>query len=321
MRVPLDEWRRPTDAAFAFRLRPLGGADGLHPEIPDDVIQTPVHAIASLALDDGEAARFAAAVDRWEGPEDFDVDGKQAWIGRQDHFEERPWSDRLDLQALDALLGGTVWVMRREDGRVDYLLRDHHMIDVALYHYATTGALPTRLFHADRHSDWCRDGYLNAHRPPQAATWWTLFEGLKRPETEAPVLGEGDVIFTTAQPGPEVPTPGRDVGAATRVPWWVDRGALRWEDALAHPDFATCDWISLDLDYFQPASQLRLSKGLLRDPRFHAAMARARVRIFCLSPQFCAGGERLREWRLQGGRHASLRMLNLLRGAPPSARA
>ena len=44
---------------------------------------------------------------------------------------------------------------------------DHHMLDVALYHYWTTGELPCALFHADRHSDWCKDSYLEARRPQQ----------------------------------------------------------------------------------------------------------------------------------------------------------
>ncbi|MEZ4236865.1 MAG: hypothetical protein R3F59_12065 [Myxococcota bacterium] len=59
---------------------------------------------------------------------------------------------------------GTVRVMRRGDGRVDYVLRDHHMLDVVLYHARTAGELPRALPHADRHSDWCRDGYLTSVR-------------------------------------------------------------------------------------------------------------------------------------------------------------
>jgi hypothetical protein len=43
-------------------------------------------------------------------------------------------------------------------------------------------------------------------------------------------------------------------------------------------------------------------------------MAGAKVRVFVLSPQFTAGGDVLEHWTVAGRRHASLRMLNLVRG-------
>jgi hypothetical protein len=134
---------------------------------------------------------------------------------------------------------------------------------------------------------------------------------VKRPGTDRPLLGEHEVVFTTAQPATGA---GRDVGASTRVPWWVDRAALDWREAL--PQAARADWVSLDLDYFQPAAQFALTRGLLGDPRYHERMAAARVRVFVLSPQFARGGDVLQDWRV-GGRHAGLRMLNLLRAPRP----
>jgi hypothetical protein len=120
------------------------------------------------------------------------------------------------------------------------------------------------------------------------------------------------VAFTTAAaPGGA----GRDVGASTRVPWWVDQADLPWPRALARPEAAQADWVSLDLDYFLPRAQWALTSGLLRDPRFRRAMAEARVRVFVLSPQFVAGGDRVERWELQNHARPLLRLLNLLRAA------
>lgn len=309
MRVPIAEWRRPTDAEYAFRLRAIG--EGFAPSAVPCGLSRDIRDVATAVLVAGDAERFERRVDRWTGPEDRDADGDQPYIARQSVFAEHPWRP-LNLGDLEEVLRGTVRVLRGADGRTDYVLRDHHMVDVVLYHYATTGTLPSALFHADRHSDWCRDGYLTARRPAQAATWWTLLEGLKRPDG-GPVLGERAVHFTTAQPAPEVPTAGRDVGASTRVPWWVDAADLPWQRAVAVPGALQADWVSVDLDYFQPLAQLALTRGLLRDPGFHALAAQAKVRVFVLSPQFTAGGDVLTDWTVRG-RHASLRMLNLVRG-------
>ncbi|PTL76076.1 hypothetical protein DAT35_51880 [Vitiosangium sp. GDMCC 1.1324] len=218
------------------------------------------------------------------------------------------------------MLRGNIRVMRGRSGQADYLLRDHHMLDVALYHYRTTGELPRTLFHADRHSDWCKDSYLEARVPPQAATWWRLFEGLKRPGDRAPVLNEQDIFFTTAKAEPTSRMTGRDVGFSTVVPWFVDTSALHWPQVLAQPGVTQADWLSLDLDYFQPSPQLRLCGGLLRDPRFHGMMENARVRVFVLSPQFTNGGDKIDPWEIQGSIHSSLRLLNLLRQLPGKVR-
>lgn len=303
--IPFASWRRPTDDAYAFQL-----CDRFVPAVPPLGTVTHVDDVAGVALVAGDGERLYDRVSAWAGPEDVDAHGHQPWQAPQRTFVERRWR-RLDHEALEEVLCGTARVMRGPHGQVDYVLRDHHMLDVALYHYRTTGELPEALFHADRHSDWCRDGYLLRHRPAQAATWWTLLEGLKRPGG-APLLGEGDVHFTTARPGPEVASPGRDVGAATRVPWWVDRQALDGPTVAAGA--SRCDWVSLDLDHFLPLSQLALTRGLLRDASFHTLMRSAKVRVFVLSPQFTDGGEVLSTWTLGRRRHGLLRMLRLVRG-------
>jgi hypothetical protein len=215
------------------------------------------------------------------------------------------------MDDVEEVLRGDVLVLRT-GARVDYLLRDHHTLDVVLYEWATRGLLPGALFHADRHSDWCRDSFLEARRPDQAATWWKLLEGLKRPGTGAPVLREEDVFFTTAR--------ARAGGAGTRDlaeeqprPWFLSGADVEWRQALERPGATSCDWVSLDLDAFQPSAQLALTAGLVRDPRFRAMVARASVRLFVLSPQFTRGGDKIASWTVQGRLHSTLRLLNHLR--------
>ena len=127
------------------------------------------------------------------------------------------------------------------------------------------------------------------------------------------MLNEQDVFFTTAKAEHASWMTGRNVGASLLVPWFVDTAELHWQQVLERPGATGTDWLSLDLDYFQPSPQLKLSKGLLRDSRFHGMMRQARVRVFVLSPQFTNGGERIEPWEIQGSLHSSLRLLNVLR--------
>jgi hypothetical protein len=307
--IRYSDWKRPTDADYAFRLLDVGPG-GVTPAIPDLDARTDVVDVGRRVFTADDADRFESKVGRWSGPEDAVADGGQPYLGVQRTFEERRWTDVVDRDTLETVLRGTSVVMRREDGRTDYVVRDHHTLDVVLYHYATTGALPTGLFHADRHSDWCREHYLMARRPDQAATWWALIEGLKRPDG-SPVLAERDVVFTTARPN--VAAAGRDVGASTRVPDWMDPADLPWPRALDRLGAVDVDWVSLDLDDFLPLAQWRLTRGLLRDPRLHRAMAVAKVRLFVLSPQFVRGGDRLTDWTIGGARSTLLRLLNATR--------
>ena len=90
---------------------------------------------------------------------------------------------------------------------------------------------------------------------------------------------------------------------------------------LEQPGAAQADWVSLDLDFFQPWPQLRVSHGLLRDVRFHGLVTAARVRVFVLSPQFTNGGDRIDPWVIQGRLHSTLRVLNLLRQLPGNVTA
>ena len=317
MLIRYSDWKKPTDAAYAFRLR----ASGFAPALPAPGTRSDIRAIAREVLGEGEAERFERQVQRWSGPEDVIGEaGEKPYEGRQLTFEERAWQDALPMGALDTVLRGTVLVLRRPFGQTDYVLRDHHMLDVALYHYRTTGELPRSLFHADRHSDYCRDSYLEARTPQQAATWWKLFEGLKRPDTGEAVLREQDVAFTTAKAERAAWMTGRDVGVSLLIPGFLDPDGLHWQRVLDEPGAVAADWVSLDLDFFQPSPQLRLSRGLLRDPRFLAMVAGAKVRVFCLSPQFTNGGDRIDPWEIQGGLHSSLRLLNLLRRLPGPGR-
>jgi hypothetical protein len=113
---------------------------------------------------------------------------------------------------------------------------------------------------------------------------------------------------------------GRDVGASVRVPGFLDPHQLHWRQVLAQPGATQADWVSLDLDFFQPSPQLRVSKGLLREPRFHALFTGARVRVFVLSPQFTNGGDCIDPWEIQGNLYTSLRLLNLMRQLPGKVR-
>lgn len=308
MLVRYADWKNPTDHAYAFRLRELAGARPPPPGTRSDIRQ-----VARQALVHGDAERFEARVGRWSGPEDVSPAGEQPYASPQLTFEERGDTPALGRADLESVLSGTALVLRGA-AATDYVLRDHHTLDVALYQHWTGGPLPAALFHADRHSDWCDDAYLAARRPDQAATWWRLLEGLKRPDG-APVLRERDVSFATAQPSREEEPrlAGRDIGASARVPGCVDRSELEWPHALSRELTLEADWVSLDLDYFLPRAQLRLSAGLLRDARFGALLRRARVRLFVLSPQFLAGGDRFERWQTQGSKATALRLLNLLR--------
>ena len=320
MLVRYSDWVRPTDDRYAFPLLPPAsepGAEGFVPERPEPGVSTPVDEVARTTLGDEVAERFSRRVSRWSGPEDETPSGEKPYEGAQTSFDEAGARSSLGSEDVEAALCGSVQVYRDENGQVDYLLRDHHMIDVALYHYRTTGDLPTGLFHADRHSDWCTDTYLEARRPAQAATWWKLFHGLKRPEDGAPVLEEAQVAFATARAEHEPWMSGRPDAGSAKAPSFLDPTELGWEDALSREASLEADWVSLDLDYFQPSPQLRLSRGLLRDERFHRLMSSAKVRVFVLSPQFTLGGDLLPEWTVQGRMHSSLRLVNLLRALPP----
>ncbi|KFE71881.1 hypothetical protein [Hyalangium minutum] len=317
MLIRYSDWKRPTDDVYAFRLRTAAGAaepGAFIPALPGVGTQSDIRDVLRRVLADGEAERFERQIDRWSGPEDVVGEAREKpYAGQQHTFEERSPSDTLTMADVDAVLRGIVLVLRGSSGATDYVLRDHHMLDVALYHYWTTGELPSALFHADRHSDWCKDSYLEARRPQQAATWWALIEGLKRPSTGAPVLSERAVFFTTAAAERSSRMSGRDIGASVRVPGFLDPEGLRWPQVLEQPGATEADWVSLDLDFFQPSPQLRVSKGLLRDARFQGLLSGARVRVFVLSPQFTNGGDRIDPWVIQGHLHSSLRLLNLLR--------
>ena len=169
--------KRPTESTFAFRLRA--------PRSPQ--IQLPASATEITAAALAEADRFETKVKRWSGPEDYDEDGCQPYARQQLFFDLKPWGQAVDLESV---LRGIVQVYRREDGRADYVMRDHHMLDVVCCEYALTGSLdslPNLLFHADRHSDWCNDRTLiHLRTPDQAATWWKLLAGLKRPTSPEP---------------------------------------------------------------------------------------------------------------------------------------
>jgi hypothetical protein len=303
MLIKYSDWKRPIDGDYAFALRPIT------PQRFELGKRSDIREIAREVLSAEDAERFEKKVQRWSGPEDL-IGADRPYVGAQLYFEETPLRLRFTLRDVEAALTGVVQVSRSASGQTDYLLRDHHMIDVALYHYRTTGLLPGGLLHADRHSDWCKDSYLEQRRPAQAATWWKLFEGLKRPGTGESVLREDAVSFIT---GRAPPRKFRDIPGSVFVPSSMESRDFGWEQTLQRPEALAADWVSLDLDFFQPSPQLRLASGLVRDPRFQRAVKQAAVRVFVLSPQFTAGGDKVDPWVVQGGLHSSLRVLNLLR--------
>lgn len=303
MLIKYSDWKRPIDDAYAFALRPV------EPVVPAAGTVSDIRQVALQVLGPDDAARLEQKVDRWSGPEDL-IAGERPYTRPQQLFEEVPARARLTMRDVEAALRGVVQVHRAASGQTDYLLRDHHMIDVALYHYRCTGQLPAALLHADRHSDWCKDGYLEQRRPAQAATWWKLFEGLKRPRGGQAVLREDDVHFIT---GRAAPRKGRDIPGSVFVPSSMASRDFSWQRTLEDPAALAASWVSLDLDFFQPSPQLRLASGLLRDPRFARALKDAAVRVFVLSPQFTSGGDKVDPWVVQGGLSSSLRLLNLLR--------
>jgi hypothetical protein len=316
MLIRYADWVRPTDGALRFVLRAvqgrIPGEAGFTPSAHAIGVCTPMGVVARAVLTEDGPTRFEARISRWSGPEDVRGSGQQPYLGTQDSFEELPWRDRLSRAALEPVLEGRAVVMRSA-ARTDYLLRDHHMLDVALYHYLTTGELPRRLLHADRHSDWCSDSFLAQRTPLQAATWWKLLEGLKRAEDGSAVVEERDVHFIWARAVRTGRMSGRDLGDAVPMPSWLSPEDCAWERVLEREEARAADWVSLDLDYFQPRAQLAAGGGLLRDPRFGHTFRQAKVRVFVLSPQFTNGGDKVEPWTVQGSLASSVRLLNLLR--------
>jgi hypothetical protein len=302
MLIKYSDWKRPIDGEYAFALRAVS------PELPPVGKRSDIREVAREVLAPGDAERFEQKVQRWSGPEDL-IGADRPYAGQQLYFDQRGPRSRLTIDDVRAALTGSVQVFRTA-AQTDYLLRDHHMIDVALYHYRATGLLPRTLLHADRHSDWCKDSYLEQRTPAQAATWWKLFEGLKRPGTGECVLREDEVHFVT---GRAPPRKFRDIPGSVFVPSLMESRDFSWGRALERPEALTADWVSLDLDFFQPSPQLRLAAGLVRDSRFRRTVQQAAVRVFVLSPQFTAGGDKVDPWVVQGGVHSSLRLINLLR--------
>lgn len=312
MLIRYQDWVRPTDARYAFPLREPAGSEGFTPEVPAVGTVTRAGDTAGEVLASDGADRFARVVARWGGPEDvLEGSGAQPYAGVQDRFCERAWTGKLSRAALEPVLEGCALVMRRE-GTVDYVLRDHHMVDVVLHHYRTTGELPHRMFHADRHSDWCSDAFLERRTPIQAATWWKLLEGLKRPDGGA-VVEERDVHFAWGRAERIARMSGRDLDDSPPVPGFLCPEDHAWERVLAREELFGCEWVSLDLDFFQPRPQLAVSGPMLRDARFRALMRGAKVRVFVLSPQFTNGGDKVEPWVIQGSLSSSVRLLDLLR--------
>lgn len=313
--VRRSDWKKPTDDAYSFRLRPH---DRFVTRVPPPGVRSDIREVARIALDEGESARFEKRIARWSGPEDVAPDGSHPYESPQNVFVERSNTAPLTMGDVRCVLSGEVLVMRG-GGPIDLVMRDHHMLDAALYLWATSGELPRRLFHADRHSDWCRDSFLEARQPDQAATWWKLVEGLKRPGSGAPVLREEDVVFTTARAKASSVEGARDLDKPQPWPWFLSEKDLDWQAALERDGATDCDWVSIDLDDFQPRAQLRMTRGLVRDARFRSMLAKAKVRVFVLSPQFTRGGDKIASWTVQGRMHSTLRLLNLFRSIRDSA--
>jgi len=295
---------RPTDAALAFQLVDLA------PVTPPAGTLLDLRDIVRKCLGP-DAERFERRVARWDGPDDAGAGGARPYAGKQLEFRLSDDARPISIDDLESVLRGTALLRVRSDGSRDFVLRDHHMLDVVLVHYATTGALPSRLFHADRHSDWCSDAFLNRRIPDQAATWWALLRGLKRPSDAGPVLEESDVVFTSERSAHAPWMSGRPFEEVLAVPWFVDRAKLHCTDATADDHAFDCDWVSLDLDDFLPSPQFRAARGLLEDARFRGMWRAAKVRVLCLSPQFTNGGDRHDRWAVAGRRSAMLRFVRL----------
>ncbi len=303
MLIKASDYRRPTDGKYAFRLQPLC------PVLPAVGTTSDIREVSRRVLGEAAAARFGQVARRWTGPEDV-LAGERPYAGEQLLFQELA-AAQVTLAQLDEVLRGTVLVFRGPNGQRDYVMRDHHTLDVVLYEYAATGRLPAGLFHADRHSDWCDDRYLEARVPDQAATWWALLEGLKRPDGTG-VIRERDVRFTSAMPERTPVMSGRDIGFSTHVPGSIDATALHFSEVLDTVEEGSAPWVSLDLDYFMPRAQFRLTRELLRHPRYLALHHAAPVRLFVLSPQFLNGGDRLEQWVTAGHRLSTLALLRTL---------
>ena len=144
----------------------------------------------------------------------------------------RPGVDGWTGVTSRAVLQGRSLVLRDPSGAVDFVLRDHHMIDVALYHYRTRGELPQALFHADRHSDYCRDGFLEEARPIRQPRGGSSSR-IKRLGDSSPVLAEDRVFFANAR-APHAPwMSGRAFEEELVIPWFLPSDELHWSKTLA----------------------------------------------------------------------------------------
>ena len=319
-------WDRPEGPARTrrYRLKPQPRA-----VVPAIGARTDIHDVATAVLGPKAAARFDEHFLRWDGPS-LHGRGEQPYSAKQTLFEERPFAPRLTNADLETLLGGVALVMRDpKTGQVDYFLRDHHMLDLFLYHYHTTGELPERLLHLDRHSDFAWRPWAGDY---QAATWWGGLWNLLRPDGRV-LLKQGSVVYGTAV-APASDYRKRPIGSANRgAAYTLPLGALRgdansrarqerwasWRSALRKIAHHLPDVVSLDMDLILPEPQLRLTKKLLRDPRFQRSLTHAKVRVFVVSPQFLEGGDNGTDIRPERMRDC-VSLLNVLRaglGAAP----
>jgi hypothetical protein len=224
----------------------------------------------------------------------------------QNTFAERAWTTTLSVKDVEQVMRGTVLVLRSPDGaHTDMVMRDHNMLDAIAYHYYATGDLPRALVHADRHSDF---SFMDVGTGQEYCSWVSGLDNIRRPNHRA-LLDLKRVIPVCER----VYVRGKKDLPLDRPPEWTAE-ATRWQSAVAKVATArpAPDWVSLDLDLFQPSPQFKAMEPMLRDPRFAALMKRARVRVFVLSPSFTGGGDQVTN-EINGSLTASRRLINALR--------
>jgi hypothetical protein len=270
-------------------------------------MRTTIDMVAETVFSPSDAEKFLFWFRNASGPTGAKKhEAAATMLPPQNWFEETPWTEKLCSKDIDQVMRGTVLVMRSPDGaHTDMVMRDHNMLDAMAYHYYATGKLPRSLLHADRHADFT---YKDLGGPLEYNTWVASLDNIRRANHRA-LLDLKRIIPVCER----IHVDGKKDLPLDRPPEWTPQ-ATRWQNGIAKASAARAkpDWVSLDLDLFQPSQQFKALEPMLRDPRFAAVMKKASVRVFVLSPSFTGGGDQV-DNTVNGSLTASLRLINALR--------
>ena len=276
--------------------------------------------LARDALGPSRALDFTILWESWVGTPVGDPSAPdRSTCVQQRTFTRVPWKDKLATDDVMRVLRGEVLIMENpRTGQLDFIAREHNTIDVLLAAWALGRAMPERILHFDRHSDYTLPhadektfGARHLAGVPQASVWWSLLDVIKRADGEAPLADPAsDVVFVThLAPNQD----GQKLTGARMSP--LPARDTRWPRAAEKFQTAKADFVSYDLDLSMPSDQMNGTKEMLRDPRFREAMSAATTRLFVISPQFSGGGDEVKRPHATHSPATYTRVLNVVRRA------